>query len=89
VSFAESQKPRRIRSGSINPEMPASVVVTRFGGLTRFCEWTGFPTSTVWNWMAKGYIPAERQPHVLERAERHGVELEAADFVFQPGREVA
>ncbi len=79
-----SRKTREITSDSINPQMPASVVVAKFGGLTRFCDWTGFKTSTVWNWQRKGFIPAERQSHVLETARRFGVQIEPGDFVFQP-----
>jgi hypothetical protein len=80
------RKPRAIRSANVDPRMPASVVVTRFGGLTRFCDWTGYKTSTVWDWMRNGYIPANRQTHVMAMAEAHGVDLAPADFVFQPDR---
>lgn len=83
--LSRPRKPHRIRSESIDPRMPASVVMMKFGGLTRFCDWTGFKTSTAWDWQRKGYIPAERQPHVMERALAHGVELDPADFVYQPG----
>lgn len=79
------RKPRAIKSENVDPRMPASIVVSKFGGLTRFCEWTGYKTSTVWNWMARGYIPADRQTHVLEMAKLHGVAVDPLDFVFQPG----
>jgi hypothetical protein len=69
--------------------MPASRIVERFGGLARFCEWTGYKRSTVWNWLLRGFIPADRQPHVLESARLHGVEIAAADFVYDPGEEAA
>lgn len=83
-SFDRSRKAITPRSAQLNPEMPANVIIGRFGGLTRFCDWTGYKTSTVWDWQRKGFIPADRQPHVLEVAQRHGIELEPADFVFQP-----
>lgn len=84
--MAESRprKQQTIRSDRINPSMPASVVVVKFGGLTRFCQLTGYRTSTVWDWMRKGYIPANRQPHVLEMARLYGIELQPGDFVYQP-----
>lgn len=78
---------RPIRSENVDPRMPASIVVDRFGSLARFCEWTGFKRSTVWNWLLRGYIPADRQSHVLEMARLHNVVLEAADFVFDPEEE--
>lgn len=82
----QARKPREIRSANVDPRMPASVVVMKFGGLTRFCDWTGFKTSTVWDWMINGYVPSKRQPHVMEMAKLHGVDLEPADFVFQPDK---
>lgn len=87
---ASSRKQQTVRSDRINPSMPASVVISRFGGLTRFCQLTGYKTSTVWDWMAKGFIPADRQTHVLEMARLYELPLEPADFVYQPpGGEVA
>lgn len=83
------RKPRAIRSDKVDPRMPASVVVEKFGGLTRFSDWTGYPTSTVWNWMIVGFIPPRKQSHVLDMARLHGVEVAPADFVFDPGEEAA
>lgn len=76
---------RPIRSDNVDPRMPASIVVSKFGGLSRFCEWTGYKSSTVWNWLVKGYVPADRQTHVLDMAKLHGVEVDPADFVYNPG----
>jgi len=83
------RKQRRITSSKVDPAKPASRVINAFGGLTRFCELTGYPTSTAHGWTVSGYIPPHRRghsvhAHILAIAVREKVELEAADFVDQP-----
>lgn len=83
------RKQRAITSARVDPNKPASVVINRFGGLTRFCELTGFATSTAHGWTVSGYIPPRRgktlyHARILEVAERKGIALEPADFVEKP-----
>lgn len=83
------RKQRRIISSRVDPDKPASRVINCFGGLTRFCELTGYPTSTAHGWTVSGYIPAQRKgqsvhKHILFVAGAEGIKLAAADFVDQP-----
>jgi hypothetical protein len=71
-------------ASTIDPDAPASVVVRKFGGLARFCQLTGFATSTVHDWMVKGLIPAARQEHVLAVAAEHRIKVKPAEFVPTP-----
>jgi hypothetical protein len=83
------RKQRRIISDRVDRAKPASIVIDKFGGLTRFCELTGYPTSTAHGWMVSGYIPAHRKghsthAHILGVAQAEAIELAAGDFVEQP-----
>jgi hypothetical protein len=83
---AQAKKQRAITSTRVDPNKPASVVIDRFGGLTRFCALTGYPTSTAHGWTVSGYIPAHRKgvsihTHILGIAEKEGVPLLPAHFV--------
>lgn len=82
--MAEARKPRAIKSKRIDPNAPASLVVTAFGGLSLFCQETGFKSSTVWGWLEKGFIPADHQPHIRAVAERLELDILAATFVAEP-----
>lgn len=83
------RKQRRIISDRVDPAKPASVVINRFGGLTRFCELTGYPSSTAHGWTVSGYIPAQRKghsvhAHILAVAAAERIAVEASDFVERP-----
>lgn len=86
-------KQRAITSERVDPNKPASRVINKFGGLTRFCQLTGFATSTAHGWTLRGYIP----PHgrgddrsvsyhvrIMEIAAENKIELSATDFIDQP-----
>lgn len=83
------EKPRRRKrlpttSDRIDQAAPAYVVVDKFGGLAEFCRITGWPSSTVHDWLVKGLIPADRQARVLELARDHRKPVKPADFVPVP-----
>jgi hypothetical protein len=73
-----------IRSEKVDTTAPAYVVVDKFGGLAEFCRITGWPSSTVHDWLVKGLIPADRQARVLELARDHRKAVKPADFVPVP-----
>lgn len=87
--------PRRRRattSSRVDKSAPAyRVVVERFGGLTNFCEQTGFNPSTVHRWLRNGFVPAkwyrdgQSYPrYIMWCARLHEVELSAEDFLEDP-----
>jgi hypothetical protein len=83
----EHTRPRKrhpTTSDRIDKAQPAYIVVDKFGGLAKFCQVTGWPTSTVHDWLVKGLIPADRQARTLELAALHRVRVKAVDFVPQP-----
>lgn len=71
-------------SDRIDKEAPAYVVVDKFGGLAEFCRITGWPTSTVHDWLVKGLIPADRQARTLELSKEHRKPVKPTDFVPVP-----
>lgn len=90
----KQRKPRKISNPMLDRSKPASTVVNKFGGLTPFCEATGYPTSTVSGWIVNGYIPARYQRrcaderrgtsihlHILEVAKANRIKLLPSDFV--------
>lgn len=84
-----NRKQRKIISGKVDRSKPASRVIDAFGGLTRFCELTGYASSTAHGWTVSGYIPAHRKGqsihgHILAVAGREGVKIEPGDFVDSP-----
>jgi hypothetical protein len=60
--------------------MQVSEIIRSFGGLTRLSTLLGVPTSTVHSWQSINYIPAWRQPKILELAATQGIALSTADF---------
>jgi hypothetical protein len=84
------RKQRAITSDRVDPTKPAAIIINdRFGGLTRFCELTGYKTSTAHGWTLTGFIPPRlhgesTHSHILAVAEANGIEIEAADFVERP-----
>lgn len=90
----QPRKQRAITSGRVDPSKPASVVINLFGGLTRFCELTGYATSTAHGWTVSGYIPAHRKgvgihAHILGVAKANEIALLPEHFVEQPAMAVA
>lgn len=76
---------RATTSERIDQKQPAYVVIMdKWGGLAAFCRDTGWPTSTVHDWLVKGLIPADRQARVLELAAEHRKKIKPADFVPVP-----
>jgi len=83
------QQPRRRKrhptiTDRIDQTAPAYIVVDKWGGLAEFCRDTGWPTSTVHDWLVKGLIPADRQARVLELAAELRKKIKPADFVPVP-----
>lgn len=90
----QPRKQRAITSGRVDPTKPASVVINLFGGLTRFCDLTGYATSTAHGWTVSGYIPAHRKgvgihAHILGVAASNDIPLLAEHFVEQPAPALA
>lgn len=88
------RKQRAITSDKVDPTKPASIVIDKFGGLTRFCEITGYATSTAHGWTVSGYIPPHRRgasthAFILAKAKQNGVKLDPADFVDKPANDAA
>jgi len=79
-------KRRRARQPSaakIDVNAPAYLVVEKFGGLARFCELSGIPSSTVWGWVKRGDIPFRHVPNIKMIAARCKpvVKLKDSDFL--------
>lgn len=69
-------------------ETQADRVIAKFGGIRPMAEKLSTPDTpvahtTVQRWKETGFIPAKRQPFVLEKAREHGIPLTPADF-FPP-----
>lgn len=87
------RKQREITSERIDQSKPASIVVTKAGGLTSFAREYDFPTSTVHSWMLAGLIPSRKRPHpetgedisyqayILLVSEKLGHGITAEDFI--------
>lgn len=63
---------------------PAQKILDRFGGLNAAARALGLPVSTVQHWGITGFVPARRQPLVLEKARELGVDIKAEDFFEDP-----
>jgi hypothetical protein len=75
------QKPRDITNPAISRESPAwRVIVIRFEGLARFCAACGIASSTAYDWLLKGLIPADRVPRIKRIAIELKIPLERGDF---------
>lgn len=87
----EKPAPRRRATTSIRVKKDAPayrIVVEKFGGLTSFCEITGFNVPTVHNWLRSGLIPSKwyepgesYQRYILSCAAFMGVEMGPEDFI--------
>lgn len=55
-------------------------------GRTELSKAMGAPLSTVSSWGRFNYIPAWRQPQILELAARRGIALSTADFPTEAER---
>jgi hypothetical protein len=77
------RKPRTPKDASaIDQNSSAWIIINdKFGGLARYCAFSGDPTSTVWGWLQRGYIPPLKQPRVLELAKKHKIDVKPADFI--------
>ena len=59
----------------------ADRIIAHFGGLTKMAAALGHRhPSTVQGWRDRGYIPANRQQEVLDRARELSIPLQPADF---------
>lgn len=90
-----ARKQRALTSDRIDQTKPAYVVIhIRFRGLANFCRLTGYPRSTAYDWMVKGYIQPRRgdqsvHAHILHVASENAIEMTAADLVDQPASDAA
>jgi hypothetical protein len=60
--------------------MKASDIIEKFGKIADLARELGVPMTTVSSWGRANYIPAWRQPKLLELAAERGVTLSTADF---------
>lgn len=75
------RKPRDITNPEISRTSPAwRVIVYRFQGLARFCQLTGVASSTAYDWLLKGLIPADRQAGIKRDAAEADITLESGCF---------
>ena len=85
------RKQRETTSERIDKAKPAFLVVDKFGGLTRFCQLTGFSLSTVHSWQVRGIIPNRTHEasglsyhgYIFKVAAENGVGLVAENFIEQ------
>ena len=83
---AAAPKQRAITSERVQADKPASRVINKFGGLTRFCNLTGYPISTAHGWTVSGYIPPmskgrNNHQHIIATAKSNEIALAPIDFV--------
>jgi hypothetical protein len=91
MADAKPRKQRRTISKHIDETKPAPRIVHKAGGLTRFCEITGFKTSTVHTQMRNGFFPnplhedsgLSLQAFIITRLREHGIEIDPAEFIEQ------
>lgn len=77
------RKPRDIANPLIPQNAPAwRVIVERWGGLGPFCADCEIASSTAYDWLLAGLIPANRQARIRGVAIRRGIELPAG--IFEP-----
>lgn len=60
--------------------MTASDIIAGFGTIADLARDLGVPMTTVSSWGRFNYIPAWRQPKLLELAAARGLRLSTADF---------
>lgn len=88
MSDAKPRKQRRTISKHIDETKPAPRIVAKAGGLTRFCEITELPTSTVHTQMRQGFFPnslhkdsgLSLQAYIMQRLRGAGIEIDPAEF---------
>lgn len=84
------RKPRAITSEKVDQDRPAFRIIAKFGGLTRFCEITGFPISTVHGWTVTGLIPNRKRDGVgipafiMNKGAEIGVSIDPSEFIDMP-----
>lgn len=81
-------KLRALSSKRVDRSKPASVVIDKFGGLSKFCQATGYALGTAHGWTVSGYIPAHRKgvsthAHIMAVARANGITIAPGDFVDQ------
>lgn len=59
-----------------------------FGGIRPMARALEVPASNVSSWKRVGRIPAENQPHVLERGQELGLPVTAEHVVYPLGRPI-
>lgn len=85
------RKQRKVTSKHIDETKPAPRIVAKAGGLTKFCEITGFPTSTVFRHMKNGFFPnplhqesgLSLQGFIMRCLRENGIEIDPAEFIEQ------
>lgn len=60
--------------------MTVSDIIDKFGTIVGLANELGVPMTTVSSWGRANYIPAWRQPKLLELAAARGIDLSTADF---------
>jgi hypothetical protein len=79
------RRPGTTTSEKVDQNAPAFRVINGpFGGLTRFCDLTGFKLGTAHGWLVKGLFPSDNHAHILAVAERHSLTVTKADLVPDP-----
>lgn len=68
--------------------MKASDIIARFGSIADLARELGVPMTTVSSWGRFNYIPAWRQPKLLEIAAARGLQLSTTDFPTPEDRKV-
>lgn len=66
--------------------MTASDIIDRFGTIADLARDLGVPMTTVSSWGRANYIPAWRQPKLLELAAAKDITLSTADFPLPEDR---
>lgn len=66
--------------------MTASDIIDRFGTIADLARDLGIPMTTVSSWGRANYIPAWRQPKLLEIAALRGITLATTDFPLPEDR---
>lgn len=85
-----ARKSRATTSDRVKQDMPAFLVVSKFGGLSRFCEICDFAFGTVHGWLESGLVPAKMrdgmsyQAWILAKAHEHKIDMGPADFIDTP-----
>lgn len=68
-------------TAKIDPEAPASLIISKFPSNNAFAQALGRRASTTRRWLVGGSIPAEYHAEVIEAAEKMSVKLVPTDFV--------